>query len=206
MDAEITALTFTKKGMFNSIEELRRISEKSSLIEMNDVSVLVFCGIEPVEIKPYKNIQDFKVIDDNPDVYETMEVITLTLPVKKSMNIELDRIFLYGKDLENEWREDIKDKDYKHVNEIPFHWNRLWSDVVKIKGENRRSKGGYWKLTIDQESELSRPLCDNHINEVIQNSDFYNYGDCKVCPFDFKKYCQDVTRTLKKYGLPKYME
>lgn len=200
MDAKITDLTFTKKGVYNTIEELRRISEESKLIHMNDVSVYVFCGADLDEIKPYKKIEDFKVIEDDPDVYETMEVITLTLPVKRSMNLELDRVFLYGEDSEDEWKDDIKDEDYQHVNEIPLHWSRLWKDVVKIKGENRRSKGGYWKLTIDQDE--GRPLCDNHINDVIQNPDEYNYGDCKVCPSNFKKYCQDVTRTLKKYGLP----
>ena len=48
---------------------------------MDDLSIDVFCGVEPVEIKSYKKIEDFKVIEDNSDVYETMECITLTLPV-----------------------------------------------------------------------------------------------------------------------------
>jgi hypothetical protein len=203
-NTEITDLTFTKKRIYKSIEELHRISEKSKLIQMNDFNVDIFGPLEPVDIKPYNKMEDFKVIDDNPDVYKVMEVVTLTLPIMNSMNLELDRVFLYGRDLEDEWREDIKDEDYKHVNEIPIHWRRLWNDVVRIKGEKRKSKGGYWKLIIDQEE--GRPLCDNHINEVIQDSNEYNYGECKICPSDFKKYCQDVTRTLKNYGLPKNME
>lgn len=205
MDAEITDLTFTKKGMYKTIDELRIISDKSGFIQMDGVNILVFHGGEPIEIKPYKKMKDFKVIEDKPAMYDTMEVITFTLPVKKSMNLELDRVFLYGKDLEDEWKEDIKDEDYQHINEIPFHWRRLWEGIIKIKGENRRfSNGEYWKLIIDQEE--GRSLCDNHINDVIHDYNNYNYGDCKICPLEFKKYCQDITRALKKYGLPKNRE
>jgi hypothetical protein len=174
-----TKLLFTKNGICESLEEIRKASYKTGLFKINEIEL----SISPTEdlnaeIKPYKNKEDLQLIKDwKGPVHQ----IGLDLPLKDKVNKELDKEYGPSK---VEFLKEYKEKDFG------MFWTAL---------SDKPEAWDYYDLTLS-----GRSLCDNEwkqINKKISDPDTYNSGICQNCSKELKSYCNDVTSILNKYSL-----
>lgn len=174
-----TKLLFTKNGICESLEEIRKESYKTGLFKINEIEL----SISPTkglnaEIKPYKEMEDLQLIKDwKGPVFQ----IGLDLPLKDKVNKKLDK--LYGPS-KVEFLKDYREKDF----------GMFWTALSEKPGA-----WDYYDLMLS-----GRSLCDNEwkqINKTIHNPDVYNSDMCQNCSEELKSYCSDVTSILNKYSL-----
>lgn len=174
-----TKLLFTKNGICESLEEIRKTSYKAGLFKVNEIELSISpTGSLNAEIKPYKGVEDLQLINDwKGPVFQ----IGLDLPLTDIVNDKLDKLYGSGK---VEFLTDYETKDF----------GMFWTALSEKQGA-----WDFYDLTLS-----GRSLCDkewDQINKVINNSDAYNSDMCKNCSKEFKSYCSDVTSILNEYSL-----
>ena len=168
---------FKRRDLFESLEEIRKASEKSGIVKMDRIKI----SINPVSdlwmfIEPYRSIEDFNLLDGWKDVIDR---IYLELPAKDETRKKLDQI--YGESIDVLKKPDpIFGLSFEPISKNPSGWDD-------------------YKLTFSG----GRTLCDQdgkQLVKALKKPNTYNSKICHDCLVQFRNYCRDVTSILNKYS------
>ncbi len=168
---------FKRRDLFDSLEEIRKVSGKSGIVKMNGIKI----SINPIEdlwmfIEPYRGVEDFQLFEGWKNV---IDGIYMDLPPTDEANKKLDKVYGESYDIILKKPDPLFELSFEPISKNPYGWDN-------------------YKLTFS-----GRRLCDfegKHLAKALEKPNTYNSKKCCVCPEDFKNYCKDVTSILNKYS------
>jgi len=169
---------FKRKDLFNSLDEIRRVSEKSGIINMDELKV----SINPVDdlwmtIEPYKGTEDFELLNNWKN---TIDGIYVGLPAKEKTRKKVNKI--YGKSIGVLEKSDtLFDLSFKPLSINPYSWENYSLNI--LGGTPCKYK-------------------DKYIIKALKNPNIYNSKTCSKCLDEVRNYCKDITSILNKYSTP----
>jgi hypothetical protein len=168
---------YKRRDLFESLEDVRKASKKSGIVNMKEIEVSINpTGDLWMYIKPYRNIEDFNLLDDWKNV---IDGIYLELPINNESHKKLDK--LYGEDFcVLKKPRPLFGIFFKPLSKNPSGWD-------------------YYNLTFN----AGRSLCDKEgkqFSKALETPNTYNSKMCHDCPEEFKNYCIDIISILNKYS------
>ncbi len=168
---------FNRKDMFQSLEEIRKASEKSGIVDIDNIKVSINLHERSwMFIEPYMGTDDFKLINDWDD---SIEGIYASFPGEDTILRKLDD--LYGESIDVLKKpEPIFSLNFEPLLENSSGWNK-------------------YKLTF----KGSRKLCEKQdikLEKALKNKNIYNSKLCCGCSDELRSYCKDVISILNKYS------
>ena len=176
-----TEFLFKRSGVCNSLEEIRKSSNKSRIVERDKIELYVWPLKDlKAEINPYENVKDLEPINDWKG---PIHGISLKLPLTDKINKKLDK--LYG-----------SDKLYPLADEVASYFGMWWTPTSE-----KLESWDYYDLSFS-----GRSLCDNkgdQLKKALNSSTTYDSEICNKCSMELKNFCQNLTSVLNKYSLSK---
>ena len=167
-------LIFTRKGLCNTIEELRLASKKSGFVKMDEIEVDIWSEGGIAYIDPYKNIEHLAPVSD---CKSKLNMVKSTFPFDSNT---LDKFYKKPREITNSQIDGLVIR-WPTLSEVSDSWDYHKFEIFSYPLCNSYTQ----------------------VKKTIENKEMYNSKKCNTCQNQIKNYCKDINSIINKNSLPK---